>query len=75
LKKYLYIFQSSTHDSDVLTFLTHPRTILLVVLEIGKEETGKAKDFSAPLRIAQNTLAVSRHVEENIAAQLIGTGT
>jgi hypothetical protein len=34
-----------THDFVVLTSLTHPRKILLVVLRIGK-----AKDLSAPLR-------------------------
>jgi hypothetical protein len=33
------------HDFVVLTSLTHPRKILLVVLQIGK-----AKDLSAPLR-------------------------
>jgi hypothetical protein len=42
----LYIFPllSSTHTYDfvVLTFL--------VVLQIGRQEIGKAKDFSAPLR-------------------------
>jgi hypothetical protein len=37
---------SSTHDFVVLTFLTHPRKILLIVLQIGK-----AKDLSASLRI------------------------
>jgi hypothetical protein len=43
----LYIFPlSSTYDFVVLTSLTHPRKILLVVLQIGK-----AKDLSAPLRI------------------------
>jgi hypothetical protein len=29
--------------------LTHPRKILLVVLQIGEGERGKAKDLSAPL--------------------------
>jgi hypothetical protein len=33
----------------VLTSLTHPRNILLVVLQIGKQEIRKAKDLSAPL--------------------------
>jgi hypothetical protein len=35
-----------TYDFVVLTSLTHPRKILLVVLQIGK-----VKDLSAPLRI------------------------
>jgi hypothetical protein len=39
-----------TYDFVVPTSLTHPRKILLVVLQIGKWETGKAKDLSAPLR-------------------------
>jgi hypothetical protein len=34
----------------VLTSLTHPRKILLVVLQIGKGEIGKVKDLSAALR-------------------------
>jgi hypothetical protein len=46
LKKCIYIFppELHTHDFVVLTFLTHPRKIPLVVLE-----TGKAKDLPAPL--------------------------
>jgi hypothetical protein len=47
LKKCAYIFlpQLHTHyDFVVPTSLTHPRKILLVVLQIGK-----AKDLSAPL--------------------------
>jgi hypothetical protein len=35
----------------VLNSLTHLRKFLLVVLQIGKWEIGKAKDLSAPLRI------------------------
>jgi hypothetical protein len=48
LKKKMYSLLNSTHTYDfvVLTSLTHPRKILLVVLQIGK-----AKDLSAPLRI------------------------
>jgi hypothetical protein len=38
-----------TYDFVVLTSLTHPRKILLVVLEIGK-----AKDLSAPLRSVED---------------------
>jgi hypothetical protein len=49
LKKCIYSTYSplsSTHyDFVVVTSLTHPRNILLVVLQIGK-----AKDLSAPLR-------------------------
>jgi hypothetical protein len=42
-----------TFDFDVLTSLTHPRKILLVVLQIGN-----ATDFSAPLdtRFSRMTL-------------------
>jgi hypothetical protein len=40
------------YDFAVLTSLTHPRKILLVVLQIGKYEIGQAKDLSAPLRIS-----------------------
>jgi hypothetical protein len=40
-----------TYDFVVLTSLTHPRKILLVVLQIGKQEIRKDKDLSAPLRI------------------------
>jgi hypothetical protein len=51
----LYIFlpvMSFTHTYDfvVLTSLTHPRKILLVVLQIGKYKIGKAIDLSASLR-------------------------
>jgi hypothetical protein len=45
----LYIFPAEFHTFMtllLLTFLTHSRKILLVVLQIGK-----AKDLSAPLRI------------------------
>jgi hypothetical protein len=45
----LYIFPPELHtlyDFVVLTSLTHPRKIFLVVLQIGK-----AKDLSTPLRI------------------------
>jgi hypothetical protein len=49
MKKCIYSTYSSrapyTYDFVVLTSLTHPRKILLVVLQIGK-----AKDLSAPLR-------------------------
>jgi hypothetical protein len=45
-----------TFDLVVITSLTHPRTILLVVLQIGKYKIGKAKDLSAPLRIFGNVL-------------------
>jgi hypothetical protein len=43
----LYIFPLSTHTYDfvVLTFLTHPRKILLVVQQIGQ-----AKDLPGPVR-------------------------
>jgi hypothetical protein len=46
----LYIFPLTSHTYDfvVLTSLTHPRKVLLVVLKIGKYEIGKAKDLSAP---------------------------
>jgi hypothetical protein len=44
LKKFIYA--SYTYDFIVLTSLTHPRKIVLVVLKIEK-----AKDLSAPLRI------------------------
>jgi hypothetical protein len=37
------------YDFVVLTSLTHPRKIILVLLQIGKKEIGKAKDLSAPL--------------------------
>jgi hypothetical protein len=40
-----------TYDFVVLTSLTHPRKILLVVLQMGNLEIGKAKDLSAPLCI------------------------
>jgi hypothetical protein len=56
----LYIFPlSSTHTYGfvVLTSLTHPRKILLVALQIGKWETGKAKDLSAPLRTMGQVVA------------------
>jgi hypothetical protein len=46
----LYIFppelHTHTYDFVLITSLTHPRKIILVVLQIGK-----AKDLSAPLRI------------------------
>jgi hypothetical protein len=48
----LYIFPlSATHTYDfvALTSLTRPRKIILVVLQVRKCETGKAKDLSAPL--------------------------
>jgi hypothetical protein len=38
-----------TYGFVVLTSLTHPRKILLVVLQIGKLKIGNAKDLSAPL--------------------------
>jgi hypothetical protein len=38
------------YDFVVLTSLTHPRKILLVVLQIVKYEIGKAKDLSALVR-------------------------
>jgi trehalose-6-phosphate synthase len=41
-----------TYDFIVLTSLTHPNNILLVVLQIGKQEIGKAKDLSAPICIS-----------------------
>jgi hypothetical protein len=46
-KMYLQIPPRAPHTYDfvVLTSLTHPRKIILVVLQIGK-----AKDLSAPLR-------------------------
>jgi hypothetical protein len=50
----LYIIPLSfthTHTYD-LDVLTHLRTILLLVLQIGKEEIGKAEDLSAPLHIS-----------------------
>jgi hypothetical protein len=31
-----------------MTSLTHPRKIILVVVQIGKYEVGKVKDLSAP---------------------------
>jgi hypothetical protein len=37
--------------SIVPTSLANARKILLVVLKIGKQERGKAKDLSAPLSI------------------------
>jgi hypothetical protein len=38
-----------TYDFVVLTSLTHPRSILLVELQTGKQVIGKAKDLSASL--------------------------
>jgi hypothetical protein len=46
-----------TYDFVVVTFLTHPRKILLVVLEIRE-----AKDLSAPLRILCSACRVSVQV-------------
>jgi hypothetical protein len=40
-----------TYDFVVLTSLTRPRKILLVVLKIGKQEIAKAKDLLAHLRM------------------------
>jgi hypothetical protein len=40
-----------TYDFVVLTSLTHPRKVILVVLQREKYETQKAKDLSAPKRI------------------------
>jgi hypothetical protein len=37
------------YDFVLLTSLTHPTKIILVVLQIGKYEIGKAKDLSAPI--------------------------
>jgi hypothetical protein len=54
-KKFIYSTYSplsSTHF--VLTSLSHPRKILLVVPQIGKQEIGEAKDLSAPLRMKTN---------------------
>jgi hypothetical protein len=45
-----------TYDFVVLTSLIHPRKIILVALQIGKWEIGKAKDLSAPLRIIPSVL-------------------
>jgi hypothetical protein len=45
-----YIFPLSstdTYDFVVETFITHPRKILLDVVQIGKWEIEKAKDLSA----------------------------
>jgi hypothetical protein len=39
------------YDFVVLTSLTYPRKIVLVVLQIGKWKIGEAKDLSAPLRV------------------------
>jgi hypothetical protein len=39
----------------LMTSLTHPRKILLVVLQIGKYEIGKAKDLSAPYVLCSNS--------------------
>jgi hypothetical protein len=44
-----YIFTPEFHM--LMTSLTHPRKILLVVLKIEKKEIGKAEDLSATLRI------------------------
>jgi hypothetical protein len=38
-----------TYDFVILNSLTHSRKILLIVLQIGKQEIGKAKNLSAPL--------------------------
>jgi hypothetical protein len=53
---------SSTHFYDfvVLTSLTHPRKILLVVLQIGK-----AKDLSALLRIRGGLISLWLYKESN----------
>jgi hypothetical protein len=49
----LYIFPPELHtyfyDFVVISSLTHPRKILFVVLQIGKQEIEEAKDLSAPL--------------------------
>jgi hypothetical protein len=42
---WLYKENNNTYGLVVLTSSTHPRKILLVVLQIGKGEIGKAKDF------------------------------
>jgi hypothetical protein len=52
--------------------LTHPRKTLLVVLQIGKGEIGKAKYLSAPLRIAQETALVNGLVGRGLKRSLEG---
>jgi hypothetical protein len=47
----LYTFPPELHTLMTSTSLTHPRKTLFVALQIGKQETGKAKGLSAPLRI------------------------
>jgi hypothetical protein len=51
-----------TYDFVVLTSLTHPRKILLFVLQIWK--IGKAKDLSAPLRIDTELLRLRLQMME-----------
>jgi hypothetical protein len=54
----LYIFPPYTYDFVVLTSLTHPSKILLVVLQTGKGKIGKAKDLSAPLHTYEGLSSV-----------------
>jgi hypothetical protein len=61
----LYIFPPELHnDFIVLTSLTHPREIHLVVLQIGK-----TKDLSAPLRITSCFFETLREVIEHSDAE------
>jgi hypothetical protein len=57
----LALWAPHTYDFVVLISLIHQRNILLVVLQIGKQEIGKEKDLSAPLRrnLQNRTLCVS----------------
>jgi hypothetical protein len=63
LKKYIYSTYSHwsphTYDFVVLTSWTHPRNILLIVLQIGKQEVGKAIYLSASLR-TKNTNSLGK---------------
>jgi hypothetical protein len=43
----LYMFPPELHFV-VLTSLTHPRKILFIVLQIGKEEMAKPKTYQHP---------------------------
>jgi hypothetical protein len=70
----LYIFPPwapHTYDFVVLTSLTHPRKILLVVLQIGKQEIEKAKDLSAPLHICPVHIAQDINTLGNTVYQVL----
>jgi hypothetical protein len=62
-----------TNDFVVLTSLSHSRKIILFVLQIGKQEIGKAKDLSAPLRVMRglyNAVSIVERLCTHIPAVL-----